>query len=115
MPERTDDELIVRSKAALAAWDCVHVVASIDVMATDIPDTIERAYREAPGLVRELVEPFEQVHEWGHERADEVMKLVALQRPPADGADAELFYLRGYEAGVIQEKANQAAREAGQQ
>lgn len=32
-------------------------------------------------------------------------------RPPSDGSDAELFYLRGYEAGVRQERANQAARE----
>lgn len=70
------DELITRSKAALAAWDCVHVVASIDVMATDIPDTIERAYREAPGIVRDLVHLFEKVHEWGHARDAEVDRLL---------------------------------------
>lgn len=34
------------------------------------------------------------------------------ESPPQDGSDRELFYLRGYQAGVRQERANQSARAA---
>lgn len=67
-------DVVARAKAALAAWDCVHVVAQVDVIA-DIPNTVEDAYRQAPAIVRDLVSDFEQVHTWGHQAHEAIQAI----------------------------------------